>query len=141
MGNVTGSASRIAPAAPPRSGIPVSAPVPSSTSSTAAWNTVATPSPRFAAHTDTAAPVSISRPWPITPPAPQPTSSPGASTSWIDSSTSCGSLRNAPETNTSARSQSSPPSSSAAAAAAAKAAARGSGVVDKPVPMRTAMTE
>ena len=42
--------------------MPVSAPVPASSSSTDAWNAVAVPSPRLAAHTDTADPLSISRP-------------------------------------------------------------------------------
>ena len=54
--------------------MPVSAPAPSSSSSTAAWNAVALPSPRCAAQIETAVPSSISRCGPITPPAPQPTS-------------------------------------------------------------------
>ena len=78
MGNVTGSASRIAPSAPVRSAMPVSAPVPSSSSSTAAWNVGAVPSPSEAAQTDTAVPSSTSRPCPITPPAPHPISPSGA---------------------------------------------------------------
>ena len=61
VGKVTGSASRIAPSAPDRSAMPVSAPVPSSSSSTVAWKVVAEPSPSVAAHTETAEPVSISR--------------------------------------------------------------------------------
>ena len=139
VGKETGSASRIAPPAPFRSGIPVSAPVPASSSSTAAWNAAAVPSPRLAAHTDTADPASISRPCPITPPAPHPISSSGASTSWTASSAASGAARNSPHTNSTTRSQAAPSSSAAANDAASSAATRESSAVDRPVPMRTDM--
>ena len=77
--------------------MPVSAPVPSSSSSTLAWNVVAVPSPRLAAHTDTADPPSISRPWPITPPAPQPIRLSGPSTSCTAASAASGAERMLPE--------------------------------------------
>ena len=77
VGNVAGSASRIAPAAPSSSGMPASAPEPSSSSSTTAWNVEAEPPSSWAAQTATAVPSSTSRREPITPPAAQPTSCSG----------------------------------------------------------------
>ena len=121
--------------------MPVSAPVPSSSSSTVAWNVVAVPSPRLAAHTDTAEPPSISRPWPITPPAPQPIRPSGASTSWIASSGGFGRREDARRRRRRARARSGAPlSSTAAAEAASSAAVRASGTVERPVPMRTGMS-
>src|SRR5215207_8375476 len=137
VGNVAGSASRMAPPAPVRSGIPVSAPAPSSSSSTAAWKAVAVPSPRCAAQMETAVPSSISRCGPITPAAPQPTSSPGAKASWTASSSASGATRWVPDANTIARSHSSSPSPSRAATEASSAATRASPAVEIPVPIRT----
>src|SRR5215208_910767 len=137
VGNVAGSASRMAPSAPVSSGIPVSAPAPSSSSSTAAWNAVAVPSPRCAAQIETAVPSSISRCGPITPAAPQPTSSPGTRDSWIASSSASGATRWVPDAKTIARSHESSPSPSRAAAAASSAATRASPAVEIPVPIRT----
>ena len=97
VGKLAGSASRIAPSAPARSGMPVSAPAPSSSSSTEAWNAEAVPSPRCAAHTETAVPSSTSSSEPITPPAPQPISSSGSSASWTASSVVSGAARCAPD--------------------------------------------
>src|SRR5215213_2597813 len=137
VGNVAGSASRMAPPAPVSSGIPVRAPAPSSSSSTAAWKAVAVPSPRCAAQMETAVPSSISRCGPITPPAPHPTSSRGSSASWMPSSSASGATRWLPDANTIARSQESSPSPSRAAAPASSAATRASPAVEIPVPIRT----
>src|SRR5215210_8945003 len=137
VGNENGSASRIAPAAPSRSGRPDSAPEPSSISSTVAWNGTTSPSPRQAAHTETAVPASISRASLITPPAPQPTSVAGASISCTAASVSSGAARCAPEANITTRSQGRSPSPRAAAEAASSAPARASGVVERPVAMCT----
>ena len=68
VGNVNGSASRSAPAAPASSGSPLSTPPPSPSGSTSAWNGVASPPSSAAAQTETAVPSSISRSSPITPP-------------------------------------------------------------------------
>ena len=57
---------------------------------------VASPPSSAAAQTDTAVPSSTSRISPITPPAPQPTSSAGASASWMPSSVASGAARCAP---------------------------------------------
>ena len=70
--------------------MPVSAPVPSSSSSTVAWNVVAVPSPRLAAQTDTAEPPSISRRGRSRRPRRSRSGRPGASTSWIASSAASG---------------------------------------------------
>ena len=137
MGNENGSASRIAPAAPSRSGSPESAPEPSSISSTVAWNGSTSPSPSEAAQTDTAVPSSTSRASEITPPAPQPTSVIGPSISWTAASVTSGSARWAPEANRTARSHGRPLSARAAAEAASSAPARASGVVERPVAMWT----
>jgi hypothetical protein len=137
VGNVAGSASRIAPAAPSRSGMPVSAPAPSSSSSTAAWNGTASPPPRCAAQIETAVPSSISRWGPITPAAPQPTSASGISASWTASSSVSGTARCMPEANTIARSQLSSPSAPRAATPASIAASRASPAVESPVPILT----
>ena len=59
VGKEIGSGSRIAAAAPSRSGTPETA-SPSKTSSTPAWNGCAMPSPSHAAHTETAVPSSTS---------------------------------------------------------------------------------
>ena len=125
VGKVAGSASRIVPAAPSRSGIPVSAPLPSSTSSTAAWNVDALPSPRWrgpdgdrravldlAPRADHAA-GAAARPAPRAR-APRSTAS----------STASGAGRCAPEANTTARSQLAPPRPSRAVSAASSAPAR-----------------
>ena len=77
-------------------------------SSTRAWNGSARRPSRSPPHTETAEPPSISRPWPITPPAPQPISAAGARTSWIASSVASGAARCAPDTNTIASSHASP---------------------------------
>ena len=61
--------------------MPLSTPPPSPSASTSAWNGVASPPSSEAAQTDTAVPSSTSRSSPITPPAPQPTSSAGPSVS------------------------------------------------------------
>ena len=137
VGNENGSASRIAPAAPSRSGSPDSAPEPSSISSTVAWNGSTSPSPSDAAHTETAVPSSTSRASEITPPAPQPTSVIGLSISWTAASVASGAARCAPEANRTARSHGRPLSPRAAAEAASSAPARASGVVDRPVAMWT----
>ena len=137
VGNENGSASRIAPVAPSRSGRPDSAPEPSSISSTVAWNGSTSPSPSDAAQTDTAVPSSTSRASEITPPAPQPTSVIGESISWTAASVTSGAARWAPEANRTARSQARPSRPRAAAEAASSAPARASGVVDRPVAMCT----
>ena len=79
---------------------------------------VASPPSSAAAHTLTAVPCSTSRTPPITPPAPQPTSSTGASSSWMPSSVASGAARCAPDAKTTATSHARPPSASAASAAA-----------------------
>ena len=121
--------------------MPVSAPVPSSSSSTVAWNVVALPSPRLAAHTDTAVPPSISRPWPITPPAPQPirlVRAPGPRgppRAPPRAPRGC-----PPETNTTARSHVAPAELDGRRRRPPRAPpSRGSGTVERPVPMRTPM--
>src|SRR4051794_14009721 len=137
VGNEKGSASRIAPAAPSRSGRPDSAPEPSSSSSTTAWNGSTSPSPSEAAQIETAVPASISRASLITPPAPQPISVAGASISWTASSVASGAVRCAPDANMTTRSHGRSPSARAAAEAASSAPARASGVVERPVAMCT----
>ena len=137
VGNENGSASRIAPAAPSSSGSPDSAPEPSSISSTVAWNGSTSPSPRDAAHTDTAVPSSTSRASEITPPAPQPTRVIGLSISCTAASVASGAARWAPEANSTARSHDRPLSPRDAAEAASSAPARASGVVERPVAMCT----
>ena len=118
--------------------MPVSTPSPSPIASTSAWNGVASPPSSAAAHTDTAVPSSTSRTSPITPPAPQPTSSAGASASWTPSSVASGAARCAPEANTTRevarrgrRARRAPPRRPRAAPT------RGSGSVERPLPMRT----
>src|SRR4051794_6123828 len=137
VGKEKGSASRIAPAAPSRSGSPDSAPDPSSSSSTVAWKGSTSPSPSEAAQTDTPVPASISRASLMTPPAPQPISVAGASISWTAASVSSGAARWAPEANMTTRSHGRSPSPRAAAEAASSAPARASGVVERPVAMCT----
>ena len=125
VGNENGSASRIAPAAPSRSGRPDSAPEPSSISSTVAWNGSTSPSPSDAAHTETAVPSSTSRASEITPPAPQPTSVIGASISCTAASVDVGRRRDACRRRTGPRGRRARPSSPRAAAEAASSAPRG----------------
>src|SRR5215207_9356795 len=137
VGNVNGSASSSAPAEPLRSGSPLSRPSPSPRGSTSAWNGLASPPSSAAAQTETAVPSSISRISPMTPAAPQPTSSRGASTSCSPSSDASGAARCAPETNATARSHGRPSSASRADAAASAAPQRGSACVESPLPMRT----
>jgi hypothetical protein len=138
VGNESGSASRITPAAPSRSGIPASAPPPS-TGSTVEWNARAQPSPSDAAQTATPVPSSTSRVRPSTPAAPHPMSWSGASTWCTASSVTSGSATWAPAANSSTRSHGWPPSPSRATAAASAAPAAGSVFVESPEPMRTGM--
>ena len=138
-GNVAGSASMIAPSAPSSSGIPASAPAPSSISSTTAWNALAEPPSSWAAHTATAVPSSTSRRAAITPPAAQPTSAPGAS-AFVDRlerrfrrrEVRAGGEHDGevarPAVEPVARRE-----------RASSAPARASGLVERPVPMRTGM--
>ena len=142
VGKVAGSASRIAPAAPSRSTIPASAPVPSSSSSTIAWKTVALPPSRCAAQTVTAVPCSTSRRAPITPPAAQPASS-GRGERLVDGlehrlGRRQVRARGEHDRQVARRTRRSP---SRAVSAASSAPARGSGLVDRPVPMRNAIED
>ena len=137
VGNENGSASRIAPAAPSRSGSPDSAPEPSSISSTVAWNGSTSPSPSDAAQTETAVPSSTSRASEITPPAPQPTSVIGRASRGRPRA-SPRAPRDARRRRTRRRGRTARPlSPRAAAEAASSAPARASGVVDSPVAMCT----
>ena len=121
--------------------MPVSAPVPSSSSSTAAWNVVAVPSPRFAAQTETAEPPSISRPC-----------ADHAARAAADQLARARGPRGSPSSTRLRRATSRPPETNTTHEVAARAAelrgrrrrrlerrARGSGTVDRPVPMRTGM--
>ena len=102
-----------------------------------AWNASARPVPSEAAQTVTAVPPSSSRPPARTPPAPQPTSTPGASASCTPSSVASGAARCPPEQKTSTRSAGRPPRPCRASVPASIAATRGSPAVERPQPMRT----
>ena len=121
--------------------MPVSAPVPSSSSSTVGVERRGGAVASEAAQTETAEPPSISRLWPITPPAPQPISPSGREHLVDRLQRGLGRredrARDEDDRQVAGRAAKLP---RRAADAASSAAVRASGTVERPVPMRTGMT-